>query len=645
MPGENELPDMVSAPTLLRRRSANRNPSRSRVTPDEHLTGYEWNKLTDEDEIRLLVLKPGLPMYTLECELIHVRLCDNPSFEAISYAWESEALPRTIYCSERPLHITENLFLALQHFRLSTAERILWVDALCINQRDLVEKGQQVSLMGTIFRRAQRVRVWLGDESPDTALAFSCLQHYERESGSHSLISILMKGNTIITAAATDRLRDSIGGLFRRKYWSRLWMVQEVAQSVEVVVHCGTLSLPFNTVFLGLQQVTTETMIACLDDQVYDTADSEGVNVRGRLPSTGLRTLKLMYRLREEGRQSQNDQNLASLLSITRHCDVTDPRDRIFALLSLSGNESLANPFPIDYTISASEMFSRFAEWHYRSKGLGLMSFANTPSQQTSLDMPSWAPNWTELETFRPLWDYTKQFCAGGKQPPTGVRGPDEVLNINGKFVDFVANIVEHPASHTSMSTLVDDIEARHAAFIAASASFFDTSKTLCLQLWNSTEFTPAQYDRYWRALVANTHYGGDPALESDGEDLQPLVEHDHLSPEQRRANLLHAVETNTDGMGFYPPRSVQEFRAVHEIVANGRVFITSQTRADIGWAPYGTWKGDIIVVFEGGEVPFVIRPVSKSTFRLLGECYLHGIMFGEAWADAQMPEAFFKLV
>ena len=68
----------------------------------------------------------------------------------------------------------------------------------------------------------------------------------------------------------------------------------------------------------------------------------------------------------------------------------------------------------------------------------------------------------------------------------------------------------------------------------------------------------------------------------------------------------------------------------MHEIVVRGRVFIHDKDRADIGSAPYGTCTGDLIVVFEIREIPIVIRPVTESTFLLVGECYLHGNMFGE---------------
>lgn len=195
-------------------------------------------------------------------------------------------------------------------------------------------------LMGTIFSSAQRVRIWLGEASQDTPLAFGCIQYSEQQRESHNLIQTLMRGNTIITEAATNRLRSCMAELFSCKYWTRLWCLQELMQAAEVVVHCGWLSLPFDTFYHGLQQLTTEKMMTSLDDEVSDAILTANEKALVHLPSTGLRTMRMMHELREaQGEFGQRSgYNLASMLLTTRHCAVTDPHDRIFALLSIIDN-------------------------------------------------------------------------------------------------------------------------------------------------------------------------------------------------------------------------------------------------------------------------------------------------------------------
>ena len=132
---------------------------------------YMHSPLTDPSCIRLLTLLPGKSGTPLKCELAKL---DNPtpgSYEALSYAWGSVSTSDDIEICEATnpdqtggsLPITRNLFDALQRLR-TEAPRLLWIDALCINQDDLEEKGNQVARMGHIYRNASRVVVWLGED-------------------------------------------------------------------------------------------------------------------------------------------------------------------------------------------------------------------------------------------------------------------------------------------------------------------------------------------------------------------------------------------------------------------------------------------------------------------------------------------------
>jgi hypothetical protein len=121
--------------------------------------------------IRLLTLLPGKSGMPLRCELAKF---DNPptgSYEALSYAWASVSTSENIEICEATnpdqvvgsLPITRNLFDSLRRLR-TEAPRLLWIDALCINQEDLEEKGNQVARMGHVYRNASRVIVWLGED-------------------------------------------------------------------------------------------------------------------------------------------------------------------------------------------------------------------------------------------------------------------------------------------------------------------------------------------------------------------------------------------------------------------------------------------------------------------------------------------------
>ena len=115
-------------------------------------------------EFRLLNLLPGKPSDPVKCEL-EVWCCDKNQcrqYEALSYVWGDTPGPSTIVLRDQHMHVTSNLESALRHLRFEDHHRILWIDALCINQDDLRERNHQVRQMRSIYQFATRVVVWLG---------------------------------------------------------------------------------------------------------------------------------------------------------------------------------------------------------------------------------------------------------------------------------------------------------------------------------------------------------------------------------------------------------------------------------------------------------------------------------------------------
>jgi hypothetical protein len=124
---------------------------------------YKHEPLKHESSIRLLILQPASSAHaSLQCDLQEVPLSDEHRYEAISYAWGTPILSKELNLPSGSLMITESLYLALQCFRLGDRVRYLWADGVCINQSDNTEKGKQVALMGEIYRRTQKVLIWLG---------------------------------------------------------------------------------------------------------------------------------------------------------------------------------------------------------------------------------------------------------------------------------------------------------------------------------------------------------------------------------------------------------------------------------------------------------------------------------------------------
>jgi hypothetical protein len=132
------------------------------------LDKYTYQPINSRDEIRILILQPPASpnVAELHCEIATANISDNPSYEAISYCWGADVFPETLYLSDGcTLAVTDNLAAGLRRIRLKDRPRRLWVDAVCINQRDNTEKGHQVALMAKIYKNADYVLVWLGESN------------------------------------------------------------------------------------------------------------------------------------------------------------------------------------------------------------------------------------------------------------------------------------------------------------------------------------------------------------------------------------------------------------------------------------------------------------------------------------------------
>ncbi|KAL8756445.1 MAG: hypothetical protein Q9199_002927 [Rusavskia elegans] len=146
---------------------------------------------------RLLTLLPDWFEASIHVSLEITVLSDGevPQFEALSYVWGDASDLLDIFLetspSKRPelrgtddidsiewrtLRITKNLFEALKHLRLEDRPRVLWIDAICVDQQNLEERGHQVLRMPNIYTSAKGVIVWLGPESDDTAIAMNAIQ-------------------------------------------------------------------------------------------------------------------------------------------------------------------------------------------------------------------------------------------------------------------------------------------------------------------------------------------------------------------------------------------------------------------------------------------------------------------------------------
>jgi hypothetical protein len=120
---------------------------------------YQYTSLSElpDDTIRLLELHPGLPNEKIKCGLITAQLTLRPTFAALSYVWGSDPASEEIELNEKRFWIRKNLWQCLIRLRELQSTLILWIDAISVNQEDIVERNQQVQSMNHIFGTAKPV--------------------------------------------------------------------------------------------------------------------------------------------------------------------------------------------------------------------------------------------------------------------------------------------------------------------------------------------------------------------------------------------------------------------------------------------------------------------------------------------------------
>jgi len=164
-------------------------------------TSWVYGPLQGPQHIRLVHLQPGIRRKNIICDMVQVSLHNNPTYEALSYTWDLDDPPDdgqddkssySIPISEESFHVTPNLYLALKRLRNPSQPRLLWIDAICINQRNILERNHQVHIMSKIYSQARRVIVWLGEEDQNDRLASDVIHKWQA-------LSTTTDGNTIDT--------------------------------------------------------------------------------------------------------------------------------------------------------------------------------------------------------------------------------------------------------------------------------------------------------------------------------------------------------------------------------------------------------------------------------------------------------------
>lgn len=373
-------------------------------------------------EIRILELLPAhhhLSKSQPASRIWHVSLDENPSFLALSYVWGSGNDTTIISVDERPFPVTRSLFEAITGIREAESVMI-WVDAICINQQDTEEKCIQVKMMRSIYARATSVIFWLGQQGNYDQAAFRLMNVFVQK---HKIFSDLesFRGKSLAQIGLPSSDPGWIGwaSLLSRPWFGRVWIVQEFLNATQSVFMTGDLRIPSNL----LIWFAFATGACSAIGQVVALHD---VNIRNNRDLV-LRPFALGIDTKIRATGGVEDTRIVDLWTRSQLLGATDPRDRVFALLSTQTTVSMdmvdyGKDIPTVYTEIAEMALTiplswtdwyRINPWKLENSPLSntkerTSRFLACKTTSTHLpELPSWVPDWRPAEyRYVPLTRY-----------------------------------------------------------------------------------------------------------------------------------------------------------------------------------------------------------------------------------------------
>ena len=617
---------------------------------------YTYSSLDDKDGIRLMILMPGHKDKPLKCTITHSSLSNKPVYEALSYVWGAQDTTHTLHCNESVILVGENLFTALLQFRQHDKPRVLWVDKICIDQDNLEERGSQVSFMDRIFKAASKVIVWLGEADDETPKAYDLLDqvHDKTQENSGSFQQTLMGGRPLKKAFnlpdAESLEWKALASLLERPWFRRAWTFQEAVSAEHLDVVCGAWSNTWHRFSGSLK------LIGHIQENYSRRQRRPFFDIHPDIPVQILATRSWL-----SGSTVEESLDLLQLLEMRRSALCADPRDRIYALLSISP-EKINFPkrfdavfpspeysvfdseyramFQSNYSLSVRQVFTMAARQAIiTSDKLYVLHDVEAPKHDK--EMPSWVPDWrsnlvdsfrkpTSTGQMRPYFAtgrsktviyYQTQISEESDKHTYSFTNPEHLI-LKGLYQDRISSI-----STTVGASNTEDI----AQVVSNSAEWRKMAKSAANKL---NIYMPTYEDinlAFTRARIGDIWPGQD-RYKTGEKTTTKMPAHDDFHHRQRPGNQNNKAFTK--GLNH---------------CASRRFFTTE--KGYMGFGPSTVREGDALYLLLGGDVPFVLREVEKSTptqrlisqqdqeelrgdntvkVSFVGEAYVHGLMDGE---------------
>ncbi|KAM7209796.1 Heterokaryon incompatibility protein (HET) domain containing protein [Rhypophila decipiens] len=357
------LPDLHSyngAWRCLTCYSSNVNPT-PQNKPPQNIPPQIFGPIRQRMELRLLSIKPGQFVEDVHCWLLPCTIDKLPAYEAISYTWADEsgdtAESKQISLNNVPFPVTSNCEAALKRARLPVRARTVWIDAVCIDQQNNEERGHQVQLMPKIYAGARRVLIYLGELTNEESMGVS-------------YISERLNFNQVLRLCDAPNslgiVSRALSFLFSRRYFSRVWILQEVSLAKEALVLCGEYEVSWK-------------------------------RLRDLIPLYFNKHNPLPKVLEFDRPKYRDPSKLLDLLDMARDSNAKDPRDKVFAVFGMINcAENLG--YVADYKEEPDETYRRIAV--LLSDAHGLMAVLVRATCHRKIErLPLWVIDWSSPDS------------------------------------------------------------------------------------------------------------------------------------------------------------------------------------------------------------------------------------------------------
>lgn len=570
----------------------------------------------ESDEFRLLILEPGIKNDEIRCQLRTCNYSAKIPYTALSYAWGDATKVEKVQCNGKEIGIASNLHQALLDLRDADRERVLWIDALCINQDDISERGHQVRNMKQIYAQARQVLVWLGPEDDAISKAFDILRElkptfvepknlltlgFKPSYFSASNLDQRTIGFNFAMADESQLLRsglDPLITLLERPWFRRLWVLQEVAHAKHVTLVSGRATLHWKLLARPVRDLYHSGMAL---DSITDKA------------KIGVLSVIEMENARQPA-MSRHKRRLLSVLLATHAAECSDIRDKIYAILNLADDydpERDIDIFGPDYLASPKDAFTRFARWSVARGDLDILSCttrADVPAVEDLDRLPSWVPDWTRIDNETPFVRYRDIIPFSAASALVGYRPrvtDDDKLILSGVVVDVVKAV-------GPLSTFT---KAEAYEKLTANQKWLNECLDLGYRIHQGPFSNHTCRKAFWRTITAG--------LTGEG----------HQAPHDFGLWFHKYLKSNYGDVGRRHTAAVES--TILMWASNRRLAVTEGGRMAL--VPNSTKQGDIIGIIAGARVPHILRTVSTS-----GE---HHIALGEAFVDELMDGRFLQLM